>query len=376
MNRMERILKAYDYSDKLTMQNEKYKKKVWEYFANEMHEDLTGFGMWTNKLDVTTSALFSEDVKAKACVKAKSDGVLAGLEEVTDFYESRGVEVEMYKKDGDRVNKGEKVMELSGYAKDLLKLERTGLNILQRMSGIATATKNLKDKLEGYGAVFTVKVMPNTFPFGLASTRKTLDRYLDKRAVTLGGGLSHRLGLYDGILIKDNHLRLIRMEGVENVVKEAIERASKFKNHPKLKFIEIEVDNYKDAIEAAIRYKEMILGMPIVVGRKLPELPWKPTIDTEKIKEAFIKQDQEQIEKTVPCIIMLDNMKPSEIKKVVAKLKKSNLYDFVLLEASGMINEKNIHKYAKAGVDVVSMGCLTHSVKSLDLSQKIVEEDV
>lgn len=334
MKRIERIKKAYDYSNKLTMQNEKYREKVREYFAKEMHEDLTGFGMSTDRSDITTKALFAEDKKVKAHVKAKEKGVIAGLEEVTEFYVSNGLEVKVYKQDGDRVNEGEKVMEVKGYGKDLLKLERTGLNFLQRMSGIATATRNLKDEIKDY----------DTF---VVATRKSLDRYLDKKAVTLGGGLSHRLGLYDGILIKDNHLTLLKKYGLENVIEEAIERASKFKEHPNLKFVEIEVSALEDAVEAAENFKHMMLSD----------------------KAAYYVE--EMFETLSPCIIMLDNMKPAEIRKTVDELKKKGLYDYVLLEASGGITEKNIEKYAKAGVDTISMGCLTHSVKALDLSQKI-----
>lgn len=337
MKRLDRILKAYDYSDKLNLQNEKYREKVREYFAKEMHEDLTGFGMWTDRLDITTKALFDEDKKVKAYVKAKENGIIAGLEEVTEFYESNGLEVKVYKQDGDRVKEGEKVMELNGYGKDLLKLERTGLNFLQRMSGIATATRDLKNKIKDYDTV-------------IVATRKSLERYLDKKAVTLGGGLSHRLGLYDGILIKDNHLTLLKKEGIENVVEEAIERTLRFKDYSRLKFIEIEVTTQGDAIKAAEKFKHI-----------------------SALSES-IYYVEEMFETLSPYIIMLDNMKPAEIRKTVDELKKKGLYDYILLEASGGITEKNIEKYAKAGVDAISMGCLTHSVKALDLSQKINED--
>lgn len=327
MKRIERIIKAYDYSDKLTMNCMDYRKEIQDYFADEMRRDLAGFGLWSVRLDITSSALFPEHKKAKAYINAKEDGVIAGLEEIVDFYESRGVKVNLHKQDGDSVKSGEKVMELKGYTKDLDKLERVGLNFLQRMSGIATMTNNLKNKIKDY----------NTYVVG---TRKTESRYRDKRAITLGGGLSHRLGLYDAILVKDNHLESIKGEGFENYIEEAIQRVAIHKDS-NLKFIEVEVENCKDAMRAAESFKELVI------------------------------KNKEYIDTTVPCMIMLDNMKPSKIKRVISKLKEKDLYDYVLLEASGKINEKNIKRYAAVGVDAISMGCLTHSVKALDLSQKI-----
>lgn len=333
MKRIERTIKAYGYSDKLTMAYENYRKEIWHHFSEEMRRDLTGFGMWSVRTDITSSILFPDNKEATAEVVAKEEGVIAGLEEVVDFYETRGVEIKIYKQDGDKVKYGEKVMELKGYTKDLDKFERVGLNFMQRMSGIATMTSNLKDKIKGC----------NTYVVG---TRKSEFRYRDKRAITLGGGLSHRLGLYDAILMKDNHLASIKKEGFEeDYIEESIRRAAIHKDY-NLKFIEVEVEDLGEAMKAARSFKE------------------------------FVIKDKESIDTTIPCIIMLDNMTPSEIKKVISKLKEEDLYDYVLLEASGKINKKNIKRYAEAGVDTISMGCLTHSVDNFDLSQNIIEEEL
>lgn len=326
MRREEMIKKAYDYSKKLSMSNEKYTKMVCSFLSDEFNDDLGSFYSMTQKLDATTQAIFQENnPRVFSEIIAKEEGVVAGIEETVWFYEANGLKVNNYIEDGAYVKKGDKVMRIEGYIKDMLKTERIALNFMQRMSGVATATKKLKDLVEEYGTA-------------VVATRKTQQRFFDKRAVTLGGGYAHRLSLYDGILIKDNHLDAIKQEYPKNYISEAIKRASKYKEHKDLKFIEIEVTNYDEAIEAARSFKE-------------------------------------KISKSIPSIIMLDNMEPREIKKIVLKLKKECLYDYVLLEASGMINEKNIKGYAKAEVDAVSMGCLTHSVKALDLSQKMVKHE-
>ncbi len=157
------------------------------------------------------------------------------------------------------------------------------------MSGVATETKRLTDLLEGY----TTRV---------AATRKTLLRYLDKKAVFLGGGLTHRFGLWDSILIKDNHLEALKSEGVTDYVEVAIAKASAFAD--KVGFIEIEATSHEEALRAARKFKILRL--------------------------------------ITPCVVMLDNMKPTEIKETLETLRKDVLYDSVLLEASGDITPENI----------------------------------
>ena len=189
---------------------------------------------------------------------------------------------------------------------------------MQRMSGIATETRHLVDLLRDHKT-------------RIAATRKTNWRYLDKKAVFLGGGLTHRFGLWDSILIKDNHLEALKCDGIKNPVEKAITLVSQFVD--KVGFIEIETTGQDDAIRAARKFKQL------------------------KLKK--------------PCITMLDNVTPNEIEQIIKKLKSKNLYDYVLLEASGNITPENIIEYAKTGVDVLSMGYLTHSAKIFDISLEI-----
>ncbi len=325
MKRENLIRKAYDYSEFLSVKNKSYLEKVNLFLSQQLDDDLKHPELNNSFLDVTTNLFFDGSQVASAFIEAKEDGVIAGLDEINLLYSLDCFEIILNAADGDLVNTGDIVLELRGPVKKILEFERTGLNLLQRMSGIATFTKSLVDRIKDY----------ETF---IVATRKSQSKYLDKRAVTLGGGLSHRLGLYDGILIKDNHLDFLKKQGFDDVVGEALMRADKVKYTQGLKFIEIEVRNLEEASRAAVKFYEM------------------KTYDT------------------LPCIIMLDNMTPPEIKKVLRFLKSQNLYENLVFEASGMINENNIEQYAEAGVDVISMGCLTHSVVSFDLSQRIMEE--
>lgn len=293
--------------------------------------------------DITAESVLKHNRPVYGIIKAKEEGILAGLEEVIEFYSKNNVQVKPLKKDGEALKKGDIIAELYANEKEFLRIERTGLNIMQRMSGVATATKKLSNIAEPYG----VKIV---------GTRKTLLNYLDKKAIEIGGGLAHRMGLYDAILIKDNHLEAIREEGVEDAIETAIERAYSVEDRYKPNFIEIEVSTLEDAVKAAKKFKE-------IVYKKANEFFEDPRLQP--------KEKYEYIH-TMPNIIMLDNMKPSEIKKTIATLKKEQLYDYVLLEASGNINEQNIKSYAKSGIDTISIGAITHSVKALDISQKIV----
>lgn len=284
--------------------------------------------------DLTSKAVLMQNSKVYGVIKAKENGILAGLEDVRMFYAKHGIETKALKEDGDELKEGDIIAELNGKEKAVLKVERTGLNIMQRMSGIATETKKLTDMVKPY----------NTKVVG---TRKTVLNYLDKKAIKIGGGLPHRMGLYDAILIKDNHLEAIKEEGIEDAIETALERAYKSKYHSSAKFVEIEVTNAQEAVRAAEKFKQVY----------------------EKVhnKTAFIDD--------IPFIIMFDNMKPYDIKEAVYKLKDKGLYDYVLLEASGGITEKNVTEYAAAEVDVISVGWVTHSVKALDISQKIVRRE-
>ena len=180
--------------------------------------------------DVTSEAVIPEGAKAKAIIIAKQNGVIAGVEEAKTLFEHFGVKVEIKKIDGEEVKKGDVILELTGNARAILLVERTALNIMGRMSGIATEVRKLVEKVKAVNP--RVKV---------AGTRKTLLKPLDKRAILIGGGEPHRFSLSDAILIKDNHLALVPLE-------EAIKRAKAFSVY---KVVEVEVETLEDALKAA-----------------------------------------------------------------------------------------------------------------------------
>ena len=188
--------------------------------------------------DVTSEAVIPEDLEAEAVIIAKQDGVIAGLEEAKVLFEHFGVKVELKAKDGDEVKKGTVVIKLKGNARKILLVERTALNIMGRMSGIATQTRKLVEKVR----VVSPKVR-------VAGTRKTLLKPLDKKAILIGNGEPHRFSLSDAILIKDNHLALVPLE-------EAIKRAKAFSVY---KIVEVEVESLEDALKAAKAGADVIM---------------------------------------------------------------------------------------------------------------------
>jgi len=299
---------AYQRGKELNLKNKNYLSWLEKFFEQEYREDV-GSG------DITSEALLTKDKHGKAILKAKQSGIIGGVEEASWFFKKHGLEVKIFSDDAREVQKGNTILEVYGRQRDILATERIGLNVLQRMSGTATETRFLVDLLRGYKT-------------RIAATRKTHVRYLDKKAVFLGGGLTHRLGLWDSILIKDNHLEALKNEGVKNPVEKAIAMASQFVD--KVGFIEIETTNQDESVRAARKFKQLRLKKP--------------------------------------CIIMLDNVRPKEIQQIMEKLRNENLYDHVLLEASGNITRENIKEYAKTGIDVASLGYLTHSAKIFEMS--------
>jgi nicotinate-nucleotide pyrophosphorylase (carboxylating) len=261
--------------------------------------------------DVSTAAVISQGVVAEALVIAKEAGVAAGIEEVTILSESLGLKAEGVVSDGAEIKKGQGFLRIAGDARTILSAERTMLNLISRMSGIATATKRLVEKLCEAGLATR-----------LAATRKSVPglSYFDKKAVLLGGGDPHRLHLDDMILIKDNHIAIVG--SVEGTVEKAKLKSSFSKK------IEVEVTKASDALLAA---------------------------------------------KAGADIVMLDNFSPKQVKQAVESFKKAGFFGKVLLEASGGITEVNLLEYASTGVDVLSLGALTHSVRALDISLEITK---
>lgn len=254
--------------------------------------------------DITTDAIISASKKATGRLTAKAGGVFCGSDVLRRIF---GVifddtEVELYVKDGDVVTKGQLLATVTGNARKILSGERTAINIVQHLSGIATMTNELVKTVAGTGVHIT-------------DTRKTTPgmRFLEKYAVRVGGGYSHRFNLSDGILIKDNHINAAG--GIENAVRLARENASH------LLKIEVEVENIEDMHTA------------IDAGAD---------------------------------VVMLDNMDIETMRRAVKAAAGR-----VKLEASGNMYERDIREVAETGVDLISVGALTHSIKALDISMKI-----
>ena len=180
--------------------------------------------------DITSEAIIPKDVDVRAIIISKQSGVIAGIYEAELLFSHFGINVKKNFNDGDFVSNRDIILELFGSARKILLLERTVLNIMGRMSGIATITRRLVDKVKSVNP--KVKI---------AGTRKTLLRRIDKRAIIIGGGEPHRFSLSDAILIKDNHLKLVSLE-------DAIRRAKAFSNY---KIVEVEVENIEDCLKAA-----------------------------------------------------------------------------------------------------------------------------
>ena len=257
-----------------------------------------------NYVDVSTDYLVEENSVSTARYVAKADGILCGVEIAARVFEllDSEAESEIYIHDGESVKKGDIIARFTAKTRALLKGERTALNIIQHMSGIATATNRCVKLVEGTKA-------------SIADTRKTLPglRVLQKYAVTVGGGKNHRYNLSDCAMLKDTHIDAYgSITAAVNKLRESMGHTTK---------IEVEVG------------------------------------DLEQLKEALSLNVE---------IIMLDNMSVDDMKKAVEITNGKSL-----LEASGNVTEENIKAIAQTGVDIISLGALTHSVKAFDISMKM-----
>jgi nicotinate-nucleotide pyrophosphorylase (carboxylating) len=277
--------------------------RIDEHLREAVLEDL-GFG------DITTDAVVSEGQIARAVIICKEKGLLAGLKEVAALFSSFECKVKILAKDGEPVAPGTKILLISGPARNILRVERVALNVLTRMSGIATETHRLVELVTHVKRGVRVAATRKSPP-GMA--------YLDKRAVMLGGGDTHRFRLDDAVLIKDNHIALAG--SVSRAVRKVRAKISFIKK------IEVEVSNVSDAMEA------------VAAGAD---------------------------------ILLVDNAPPNIVRRVVEALKQNGMRGKVLVEASGRVTSRNITDYARSGVDVVSVGSLTHSPTALDMSLEIV----
>ncbi|MFY9719214.1 MAG: carboxylating nicotinate-nucleotide diphosphorylase [Candidatus Cybelea sp.] len=255
--------------------------------------------------DLTTEALVEASARARARIVSRAAGVLAGLDPAILAFRllDEGIEISARLPEGARIEAGQCIAEIAGSARALLTGERTALNLLSRLSGIAGATRDLVDLVEGW-------------PARIADTRKTTPglRALERYAVWRGGGINHRFGLDDGVLIKDNHLALV------GSIPSAVAAARARVGH--MVKIEIEVDTLEQLREA--------LTQPIDA-------------------------------------VLLDNMTPRELAEAVEIVARR-----VVTEASGGVTAQNAGAIAASGVDIISVGWLTHSAPALDLSLEIL----
>ncbi|MFZ4524538.1 MAG: carboxylating nicotinate-nucleotide diphosphorylase [Chlorobium sp.] len=260
--------------------------------------------------DITTLATIEPFQEGSAVLRAKENGIVAGLDVVVQVFAAcdPGLSFKLYRQDGEAVLCGEVILEVTGKLAPLLVGERTALNFMQRMSGIATRTRGYVDKVSHTG----VKIL---------DTRKTAPglRYFDKEAVKIGGGQNHRFGLFDMILIKDNHI------DASGGIAPAIRRAQ----------------IYRETQQLDVKIETEVRSM-------------------DELSKALV---------CLPDIILLDNFTPELLKEAVEYVKTA--CSSVLLEASGNIGMHNVVEVAETGVDFISVGELTHSVKALDLSMTI-----
>jgi nicotinate-nucleotide pyrophosphorylase (carboxylating) len=314
--RERRIEQALFRGGSLTLDNPRYRHAVSTFVEGLLRDDLA-------PRDLTVDALGIRNNRSSAVVLARQSGVAAGLAELAFMLEAYGVDAAFEKQDGDAMRPGDVLLRAEGEQTQLLALERVGLNLVQRMSGIATAIRCLQERVQA-----------RSFATRIVGTRKTPWGLLDKRALHLGNGGTHRLGLGDAIVIKNNHLALLATRE-EEAAPLAIGKAWQFRHDSA--FIEVEVRGEGAARAAALAFRRL----------------------------------QEETAEEYSCLLMLDNMKADQIGAILNMLRREDLWDHALIEASGGISESNVEAYAACGVDAISIGALTHSARALDICQRI-----
>lgn len=292
---------------------DRYYNAVFLFFQRELENDGD---------DITSHSVFKNDSVVNATIFAKQDGVFCGQEDSAWLFASFFPNVQLHWNigDGEKFSKGKNIVRLEGSVFDILKAERVLVNTLSRMSGIATQTQSLQSSCKT----------------AIAATRKTQWSYLDKKAVWKGGGMTHRMGLFDALLIKENHA-IAFGNGTKNIVQTAY-HALNTANTPA--FVECEVENSAEFLE---------------------------------IYQLFLQTEYQKI----PKVIMFDNFEPEEIKSCMTQMGSvNNRHEKnIFLEISGGITQKNISEYDGLGCDVISMGSLTHSVLPIDFSLRLTPQD-
>lgn len=270
------------------------------------------------RADITTSIVVPRELKIKAVILAREEGIICGIEVAEAIFNILDAKIRFLPtiKDGAKIEKDQEIIYLEGPARGIIMGERTALNFLARLSGISTLTNQLVNKIsQSKAKIFdTRKTTPNL-------------RYLEKYAVTVGGGFNHRFGLYDQVLIKENHISAV-------------------------------------SCQLSAISKKNIIPQLIATARRKVQKNIKVEIEVQNLEEF------KQALKSKPDIIMLDNMRLEEIKEAVTLRDKSGLN--ILIEVSGGVNLENVEAIASTGVEMVSVGALTHSAKSLDLSLQVI----
>lgn len=271
--------------------------KIIEYMLAEDE----GFG------DITSNAVVEKSLEANAYIVSKDEGILAGIDVIREVFEDYGIQVTFFLEDGSKIAKNDLLMSVKGDARTILLLERTVLNLVMRMSGVASAAREYVE-------------LVNDSNVRIAGTRKTSPAIgkFDKYALNIGGADTHRFSLDDMVLIKDNHIA---------TCKSPLEALIKAKENTSFsKKIEIEVESLNDAVECVQNGAD---------------------------------------------IVMLDNMSPNEVKDVIDELNRLNIRQNSLIEVSGGITKENIMDYVDFGVDIISIGALTHASRSLNFSLRL-----
>ncbi|MFH1212951.1 MAG: carboxylating nicotinate-nucleotide diphosphorylase [Candidatus Neomarinimicrobiota bacterium] len=310
--REKQVRQCFDASDELRISRKYYRQMVLTFLENLLTMD-TGVG------DATQNPPKFYNRKCTAIIKAKSPTIVAGLAEIRAFLHHKDLKSESEFQDGDRADAGEIVLTIKGRAGQILTLERTILNIFQRLSGIATVTAEYSQAIVG-------------LPCFVAATRKTLWGAIDKSALQYGGGLTHRLGLSDAAMLKENHLAILKKSGDPQALLTALKAITAVE--PPLRFVEVEVTNDDEFRQIVDAYKNLATD--------------------------------------IYRVIMFDHFTPDDIRRLIENTKTAGIYSQILFEASGNITLETIREYASSGVDVVSAGALTHSVKSADYSLLII----
>ncbi|MGC1597913.1 MAG: hypothetical protein WA774_21355, partial [Candidatus Acidiferrales bacterium] len=326
-----RLERALFRGAELTPQNPVYLRFVRAILETLLTADLA-------PRDLTVAALGIRERAGSANVVAREPGVAAGLEEYAYLMRKHGLKVTLKKEDGDVFETGEILARVEGGQNKVLSLERVGLNLLQRMCGIATNTARLQERARHRCSATRI-----------LGTRKTPWGLLDKRAIRWGGGGTHRLGLGDGIVIKNNHLALLARRE-EQAVPLAIAKA--WTGRRNAAFIEVEVRSEESAIAAGREFKRL-------------------QADEALNSSAGSGADAVKKLRSCPCLVMLDNLMPEDVRNIIVAMRKQKVWEGTLVEASGGITETNMELYADAEVDAISIGALTHSARALDLSQRM-----